>query len=144
MTEQEERNKLIAEAKTWLRTPYIPEARVKGCGTDCGLFILQSFENVGLLPHIDIPHYPFDIAANCATPMYLNKIKEYCTKTDSEPVPGDIIVYKFSGSKVPHHAAILYRNEYIIHSHVKTGVTLSNRKGFKKFEVGIYRFNKWL
>ncbi|WP_196607420.1 NlpC/P60 family protein [Pectinatus frisingensis] len=143
MAEQQEREELLKEAKTWLKTPYIAEGRVKGAGTDCGLFILQSFENIGLLPHIKIPHYPIDIAANCAVPMYLNKIKEYCTEVD-KAIPGDIIVYKFEGSKVPHHAAILYSDEYIIHSHVKTGVTLSNRKGFKKYEVGIYRFNKWI
>ena len=143
MTEQQEREKVIQEAKTWLKTPYVPEARVKGAGTDCGQFLLGVFENAGLIPHIEIPHYPVDIAANCAVPMYLNKIKEFCTLTNDEALPGDIIVYKFPGSKVPHHAAILYSDEYIIHSHVKTGVTLSNRKGFRKFEIGVYRFNKW-
>ncbi|MBU2701186.1 cell wall-associated NlpC family hydrolase [Sporomusaceae bacterium BoRhaA] len=145
MTDKEklEREAIIKEALTWQKTPYHCGGRIKGAGTDCGLFILQVFENVGLLPHIEIPTYPIDIAANCATPMYLNKIKEYCHEVNREPLVGDIIVYKMKGSLVPHHAALCCDKEFIIHSHVKTGVTLSNRKGFKPFEVGIYSFDGW-
>lgn len=140
MTEQEKRRAIVEEAKTWLGTPYVPEARVKGAGTDCGMFILQTFENVGLIEHIEIPHYPVDIACHCSDPMYLNWIEKYSKKVNREPLPGDVIVYKFPGSKVPHHAAICIDSEYIIHSHVRSGVVLSNRRGYKKYEVGVYSF----
>lgn len=138
--EQKEREAVVAEAKTWFGTPYHVEGRVKGAGVDCGMFILQTFENTGLMPHIDIPHYPIDIACNCAKPMYLNKIKEYCKEVDRDILPGDVIVMKFPGAKVPHHAAIAVNSEYMIHSHVKTGVIMSNIKGFRQFIVGVYSF----
>ena len=34
--EQRERENLVAEALTWLGTPYHHAGRVKGGGTDCG------------------------------------------------------------------------------------------------------------
>ncbi|MDF2563671.1 MAG: hypothetical protein K0Q53_66 [Massilibacillus sp.] len=145
MTGQEklERENLIKELLTWENTQYHPEARVKQGGCDCGTLILQSFENVGLIEHIDLPHYAQDVACHCAVPTYLMKIKEYCREVESEPIKGDIIVYHFKGAKVPHHAAVCIDNEFIIHSYTRQGVIRSNRRGYKQYEVGIYRFNKW-
>ena len=143
-TEKKERENVIRIAKEWLKTPYHSEARIKGAGCDCGTFIAGVFEEAGLIEHVQIAHYPVDIACNCAVPKYLNKILEYTTKVEDEPIMGDIIFYKFNGSKVPHHASIFMDEEYIIHSYVRQGVTISNRKGYKKYEVGVYRFNKWV
>lgn len=140
MTEQEERELVVNEAKTWLGTPYAHMGRVKGAGTDCGMFLLGVWENCGLLPHIEIPYYPFDIACHCSDPMYLKFVENYCKKVDREVMPADILLYQFPGSKVPHHAAIVIDNEYIIHSYVRQGVIISNRKGYKRYEVGLYSF----
>ena len=41
--ERREREWLVAEALTWLGTPYHHAGRVKGGGTDCGMLILQAF-----------------------------------------------------------------------------------------------------
>lgn len=141
--EQLERTKIVAEALTWQKTLYHPNGRIKGAGTDCGLFILEVFERCGLLPHIEIPYYPVDIACHCADPMYLMKIQEYTHKVEREPLPGDILVFKFPGSKVPHHAAICIDDEFIIHALIDQGVLLSNRRGYKKFEIGTYCFDGW-
>ena len=37
--EIEERERLIAEAKEWLGTPYHTAGRIKGAGCDCGTFL---------------------------------------------------------------------------------------------------------
>jgi cell wall-associated NlpC family hydrolase len=138
--EKQERDAVIKEAKTWLRTPYHPEARVKGAGCDCGTFILGVFENVGLIKHIELEHYPQDIACNCANPMYLKKIKEYCHEVNRDIIPGDIIMYKFDGALTAHHCSIVIDDEYLIHSYTRQGVVLSNRRGYKKFEIGLFSF----
>ena len=140
MTETEERQAIVKEALSWQRTRYAHMGRVKGAGTDCGMFLLEVWERCGLTERINIPYYPFDIAANCSDPMYLNFIEKYCKKIDREAKPGDILVYKFLGSKVPHHASIVIDAEYICHAWVRQGVILSNRKGYKKYEVGLYDF----
>jgi len=139
-----ERMRLIEEAKTWIGTPYHSEGRVKGAGCDCGTFLLGVLENAELLPHIDIPHYPEDIACHCAVPKYLMKIEEYCQRVNNNDRKiGDILVYQFQGSKVPHHAAFVYDDEYLIHSYTRQGVIISNMRGYESSLYGVYRLDRW-
>lgn len=143
--ENNEREMLINEAKEWLRTPYHTGGRVKGAGCDCGTFLLGVIENVGFLPHIEVPFYPEDIACHCATPYYLMEIEKHCKLLDeSEPKKaGDILVFWFDGAKVPHHAAFVYDDTYMIHSYTRQGVILSNRKGYKHAYFATYRLKRW-
>jgi cell wall-associated NlpC family hydrolase len=141
--EKLEREAIVKEALEWQKTPYIHMGRVKGAGTDCGMYLLGVWENCGLLPHIDVPYYPFDIAANCSSPMYLNFVEKYCHKVDREALPGDILLYKFPGSRTPHHCSIVVDEEFCVHSYVRQGIILSNRRGYKQHEVGLYSFNGW-
>ncbi len=144
MTEQEERIAVIKEAREWIGTPYHTGGRVKQGGCDCGTFLLGVLENTKLLPHVDLPYYPEDIACHCAVPRYLIKIQEYCNKvTDGSRCAGDILVYKFKGSKVPHHAAFVYDDELMIHSYTRQGVILSNMKGYEHALYGVYRLKRW-
>jgi cell wall-associated NlpC family hydrolase len=138
-----ERKAVIAEAKSWLRTPYVPEGRVKGAGCDCGTFLLGVWENTGVLCHVDLPHYPEDVACHCAMPKYLMKVEEYCNRIDDNFLPGDVAIFKFDGSKVPHHAAFIIDDEYMIHSYTRQGVILSNIKGYRHALYGIYRLKRW-
>ncbi len=142
--EKKERQSVVDEAKAWLGTPYHSEARLKGVGCDCGQFLIGVLENTGFLPHLEIPHYPVDIACHCAVPRYLMKIEEYCNKVDSDNrQAGDILVYKFKGSKVPHHAGFVVDSEYLIHSYTRQGVVLSNMKGYESNLYGVYRLKRW-
>jgi NlpC/P60 family putative phage cell wall peptidase len=142
--EIEERERLIAEAKEWLGTPYHTRGRVKGAGCDCGTFLLGVLENTNLLEHIDLPYYAEDIACHCAVPRYLMKIEEHCNRVSFEEIrPGDILVFKFPGSKVPHHAGFVYDKEYMIHSYTRQGVILSNTRGYMNALYGVYRLKRW-
>ena len=142
--ENEERERLIAEAKEWLCTPYHTGGRIKGAGCDCGTFLAEVWERAGLTEHIEIPYYPEDIACHCAIPRYLMKIEEYCQLVmDGTRKKGDTLVYWFSGSKVPHHAAIVYDDRYIIHSYTSQGVILSNMRGYERNLFGVYRLKRW-
>ena len=142
--ELEERNKLVAEAKEWLGTPYHVRGRIKGVGCDCGTFLLGVAENVGFVEPIEVPYYPEDIACHCATPKYLMKIQEYCKRVDDKILlPGDILVFWFAGSKVPHHAAYVIDDEFMIHSYTRQGVILSNIKGYRHALYGAYRLKRW-
>ena len=143
--EAKEREMLIAEAKEWLGTPYHTMGRVKQGGCDCGTFLLQVVENVGFLPHIEIPFYPEDIACHCAEPKYLLEIEKHCNLLDeNEPKkPGDILVFWFNGAKVPHHAAFIVDDEYMIHSYTRQGVIYSNRRGYRFAYFATYRLKRW-
>ena len=142
--EAKEREKLIAEAKEWLGTPYHTAGRIKGAGCDCGTFLLGVVENVGFVEHIDLPYYPEDIACHCAVPRYLMKIEEYCNRISiDERRTGDILVFRFKGAMVPHHAAYVVDDEFMIHSYTRQGVILSNIKGYRHAMYGAYRLKRW-
>ena len=142
--ELKERERLITEAKEWLGTPYHTRGRVKQGGCDCGTFLLGVLENAKLLPHIDVPYYSEDIACHCATPRYLQEIETHCKLVKNDDMkPGDILLFWFTGSKVPHHAAFLVDDNYIIHSYTRQGVILSNTKGYKHALCGVYRLKRW-
>ncbi len=55
-----QRSVVIAEAETWLRTPYHHMGRVKGGGSDCLMLLAEVYEAAGVIPHIDVPFYPPD------------------------------------------------------------------------------------
>jgi cell wall-associated NlpC family hydrolase len=144
MDEKQERERLIAEAKEWLGTPYHTMGRVKQGGCDCGTFLLGVLENTKLLPHVDLPYYPEDIACHCAVPRYLMKIEEHCNPVPMDNVkPGDIIVFQFPGSKVPHHASFIFDENYMIHAYTRQGVILSNIDKYLPYIYGAYRLKRW-
>lgn len=140
MSEATERQAVVEEARTWLKTPYRHMGRVKGAGTDCGMLLLCVFKNCRLVQDVQVPFYPLDIACHSDRTDYLDWIKRYSQQVEREPKPGDVILYKFPGSKVPHHAAICIDDEYIIHSYVKQGVILSHRRQYDKFRHGVFSF----
>jgi cell wall-associated NlpC family hydrolase len=72
------------------------------------------------------------------------KIEEYCQRVDNNDRKiGDILVYKFQGSKVPHHAAFVCDNEYLIHSYTRQGVIISNMRGYEASLYGVYWLDRW-
>ena len=41
---------VVAEAATWLRTPYHHMGRVKNAGTDCLMLLAEVYEAAGVIP----------------------------------------------------------------------------------------------
>ena len=53
--------RVVAEAKTWLRTPYHHAADIKGVGVDCAMILLRVYQAVGAVPpEVDPRPYPAD------------------------------------------------------------------------------------
>lgn len=124
MNKIEERKKVVAEALTWQGTPYHHMGRVKGAGTDCGMLILQVFENCDLIPHIEIPFYPMDWALHRGEPKYLSWVTQYTKEVNREPLPGDIIVHQYG--RCISHGGIVVKWPQIIHAYRGIGVVLAD------------------
>lgn len=76
----DERARLVAEAESWIGTPYHTGARVKGAGVDCLTFVAGVFENAGLVPKLAIPHYPPDWHLHRDDERYLEGVLQYCVE----------------------------------------------------------------
>lgn len=54
------RRAVVAEALTWLRTPYHHAARIKGVGVDCAQFLIAVYAATGLIDDFTPDRYPPD------------------------------------------------------------------------------------
>lgn len=124
MTEQEERQLIVQEALTWQNTPYHHAGRQKGLGVDCIGIILQTFVNVGLIKDITLPPYPMQWSLHRSVELYLEGILNYSIKVDRDPLPGDVVLYKYG--RCISHGGIVIDWPTIVHSYIGIGVVLWN------------------
>lgn len=109
-----ERQAVIAEALTWLKTPYHHAARVKGAGVDCVQILIAVYQACGLVGEVDTGEYVSDWMLHQSDEIYLEGIMKYAHPVEV-PLPGDIALYKFG--RTVSHAAIVIEWPLIIHAH---------------------------
>ncbi len=115
MDKEETRKRIIEEARSWIGTPYHHEARVKGAGVDCGMFILEVYERVRLIPHISPPHYSPDFMLHRNEEWYVSLILDYAKEINSVGIlPGDAVVMK--NGRIFSHGGIVIEWPLIIHA----------------------------
>ncbi len=120
------RDAVICEAKTWLNTPYHSGAGLKGIGVDCGWLLIRVYESAGVVPVGDCDPGPYspEWHLHRNEEKYLMWIQKYCEITESEPLPGDIAVFRFG--RCISHGAIVLAWPRIIHAYVGMGVIMSD------------------
>ena len=114
MTEDEERMAVVAEAQTWLGTPYISNGAVKGAGVDCGMLLVKVYGDLGLIEPFDPRPYPAQWALHQSAERFLETILHYAHEIEGPPLPGDVALFKFG--KCWAHAAIVTKWPDIIHA----------------------------
>lgn len=127
MSEIEQRESVIVEALTWLRTPHHNGAAIKGAGVDCGMFPWSVYHACGLMPEI-----PADL--RYSPQFHLHKDEEWYLKlalANGKELPegqlpkrGDFALYKVG--RVFSHGAIVVDWPVIVHSYVRVGVTIDH------------------
>jgi cell wall-associated NlpC family hydrolase len=112
------REQIVAEARTWLRTPHRWNQSAKGGGCDCKGLIVGVARELGLPEaqtiHARIHNYtkrfrPADLIAGLRASML----------PVATPEPGDVLCYLMGNGRVlfPRHLAILTERGTIIHSY---------------------------
>lgn len=117
--EAQTRLSVVGEALAWVGTPYHHQGRIKGAGVDCGMILLEVFEALGLLPHIDPRPYPPDWHLHRSEEAYLGWVKQYAREVET-PLPGDVVLYQFG--RCISHGAIVTAWPEVVHSYVDRGV----------------------
>jgi cell wall-associated NlpC family hydrolase len=119
MMTNEQREAVVAEAKTWIGTPYRGWSCTKGAGVDCGQLLYGVFHNLGLVPTItDLPKdYPLFIGLHRASTEYVDLVLTHFREiAEAGAQPGDIVVWKLTGSKSFCHGAIVTAWPDFIHA----------------------------
>lgn len=128
MNEIQARAAIIASARSWIGTPYMHQAKVKGVGVDCGQILIDVFCGLGLVPPFDPGDYTRDWFNHRDEEKYLGFVFDNSVEV-AAPEPGDIMLFKFgrtySHAGIVSHAAPLT----IIHASAPMGCVLEEVAG---------------
>ena len=115
----------VDAALGWLGTPYHPGARIKGVGVDCAQLLIAAYEECGFLVQgeADPGPYSHEWHLHRSEEVYLTNLLRFCDPVKYEPMPGDIVMFKFG--RCVSHAGIITNYPYLIHAYVGMGVIIS-------------------
>lgn len=104
---------LIAEARTWLGTPFLHQGRTHR-GVDCVGFVIVSLQRLGCIPpDFEITDYPRTPTRD----QLMQKIVSHCTRLPG-PIPGSMLAIRWK-QEVTHVG--IFTGETLIHSYQKRG-----------------------
>ncbi len=101
---------VIDEAMSWYGTPYVPRAKVKGVGCDCGTLLHACYGLIRDIPPMPTD-YPVDWAAHRDDERYLDFVMPY-VKAAPSPVRGGFTLFHL-GQVYAHAAIYLGEGKYI-------------------------------
>jgi NlpC/P60 family putative phage cell wall peptidase len=87
------RDRIVAEARSWIGTPYHHMADIKGVGVDCGMLLVRVFCDLGLVESFDPRPYTYDWMLHRSEEVFREKLLARATKVE-RPQPGDVILFR--------------------------------------------------
>jgi cell wall-associated NlpC family hydrolase len=113
---------LIAEASSWLGTPFRSYARVKGVGVDCVNLAMALYQETGFLNGLSLPYYRVGEGAH----IHTSKLEEWIEKCGrferaQSPAVGDALCIRFGD--VSHHVGVVTSDTMFIHVYRRQNAT---------------------
>lgn len=114
-SERQTREEICRVALEWERTPYVHQGRIKGACADC-TFVAKVYEEVGLMPPIEIPQYSGQAHLNRGATPYLQIVERHAKREVEEGAaqPGDLVLYRLA--RTWSHSGIVLAWPHIIHA----------------------------
>lgn len=154
-----ERAAVVAEARSWLRTPYHHMGRVKGAGVDCATLLAEIYARAGLIPPLDLPFYPPDWHLHRDAERYLGLVLEHAVEIfphapSCDVNPGDIALWRFG--RCFAHGAIVIDWPGVIHAYSGRGCVLEDaetatwlaylgdKRGAQRRPVRFFTLKRWI
>lgn len=109
------REQVVAEAMSWVKTPWHHMARVKGGGVDCAQLLLGVYAAIGLVPARKLGYYPPDWHLHQDRPRFLEILAEHAEPVDAPALPGDVAMFKYGRHAA--HGSIVVGWPLIVHAY---------------------------
>jgi hypothetical protein len=125
--ETQQRAAVVAEARSWLRTPYHTMGRIKSAGCDCYTLLLEVFGRSGMFSDKDESvFYPQDWFLHARNDHYKIRIlrharemvEHFCSATEMRS-PGNIVLVNVSNNvgSIDVHGGIITAWPKVIHAY---------------------------
>jgi NlpC/P60 family putative phage cell wall peptidase len=125
MTSEDHRAAVVAEALTWLRTPYHHHARLKGVGVDCAQLLVAVYEACCAVDRVELGDYSPEWHLHRSEELYMQHLLRYARLLDEDETvrSADIALYRFG--RTFSHGAIVLEPGTFIHAYKDRGVIVS-------------------
>jgi len=117
------RVRIVAEALTWLGTPYRLQGACKGSGADCLGLVRGVYAAVLGVPEPEVPPYPPRLPRDGGEPLL--EAAERRLRQALSPRPGDVLLFRMRRSLPAGHCGILLSQDRFIHAHEGRAVLTS-------------------
>lgn len=120
---------VVAEALSWVNTPYHHAADIKGVGVDCAMLLVRVYASCGLIPADTDPRpYASDWNLHQSDQLFLGWLQQYATEQPMQGPAraGDVQVYHYG--QCYSHGAICLGDGRMVHAVRKHGQVLLGRE----------------
>ena len=128
---------LITEARSWIGTPFVARAAVKGAGCDC-VGLLNACRAYALGKPLEaMPPYSWDFAAN----LDQDRIRDTAARLlvpVATPQPGDVLIFRWRTCEAWSHAALISGDGVMIHAIPPRGVVETHFGGWADRIAGTF------
>jgi NlpC/P60 family putative phage cell wall peptidase len=108
---------IVAIARAWLGTPYHHQASVRGAGCDCIGLVRGIWRELYGREAQAVPAYTRDWAESSGRETLIEAGRRHLVEiAPSEAAPGTVLVFRYRGTTIAKHAAILATPDTIIHA----------------------------
>ena len=111
-------DRIVAEARSWIGTPYRHQASLRGVGCDClGLLRGVWREVMGAEPELPPPYAP-DWAEAAAAETLREAARRHLVEIDPARFrPGDVLLFRWRAHLPAKHCAIVTAPDAMVHAH---------------------------
>jgi len=131
------REQIVAEARTYIGTPFHHQGRLKGVGIDCVGLIVNVGKSFDLVGHDNTEYSKYPDGKTL-----MEQINSYGVPIDTDKMqPGDVVVFWIVNPRTPTHIGIV--TDYgFIHTYADIGKVVEHRftAAWKKRIVGVYKY----
>jgi NlpC/P60 family putative phage cell wall peptidase len=112
------RSMIVAEARSWIGTPYRHQASLKGVGCDClGLVRGVWRAVIGVEPELPPAYSPDWAEASKIESLAAAASRHLSAVALNEIAPGDVLLFRWRAGLVAKHAAIVTGPDRMVHAH---------------------------
>lgn len=118
---------VIAEARSWIGTPWHHMGRLKGIGVDCAMLLAEVYERAGVIGRVYVEPYPMQWHLHRDDERLMDIVNNYAHEIpQSEARPGDMLLVQYG--RAFSHAGVIVDGDglTVVHAVNGSGVILED------------------